>query len=133
MYNYGKARVMMKPPVTAKIAYALLGIHALFWLGFGTAALLGLHPAMPDSSMWSVVMGVLAIAAAVVFMLMIIFLMKCSKPAYFFSLFFLFVVMLLTFADDFGTSDMIYLAAVLAPGILLIVDRNWYLSREKTH
>lgn len=106
-------------------------LNAVIWLGFGIAVFFRLHPALPDDPLLAGGMGALAIAAAVVFILMYVFLIKRWKPAYFFSLFFLFAVALLTVADDFGTVDLIYLAVVLVPAILLLVDRKWYLGGEK--
>lgn len=118
----------MKTPITVRITFALLVIHAIFWLGFGVAVLLRLHPAMPESPALLVLMGTLAIGAGIVFILMIVFLFRHWKPAFHFSLFFLAVVVFFTFADDVGGSDLVYLAAVLAPIILLVVDRRWYLG-----
>lgn len=130
--KYGqKESLMEKTPISVKITSAFLILNAAIWLGFGIAVFARLHPALPDNPMWVAIMGVLALAAAVVFVLMNIFLLKRWKPAFSFSLFFLFVVVLLTFADDFGTLDLIYAAVVLVPAILIIVDRKWYLSREK--
>lgn len=122
---------MKKIPISVKITSAFLILNAVIWLGFGIAVFFRIHPALPDNPMWVVIMGVLAFAAAVVFILMNLFLRKRWKPALFFTLIFLFGVMLLTFADDFGTSDLIYVVVVLVPAILLLVDRKWYLNGDK--
>jgi predicted membrane channel-forming protein YqfA (hemolysin III family) len=58
-----------------------------------------------------------------------VFLRRRSSLAYYLTLGLLSVISLLTLTDDFGLSDLIVLIITIAPFVLLIKDRGWYLER----
>lgn len=115
-----------------RITLVFMILQAIFWFGFGIAALTGLHPALPGSTLLKWAMGGLAIAVSIIFILIFILLHKRLKIGYYAALAVLVVVGLLTIFDEVGWVDLAYLVTVLVPLLLLLVNRKWYLKKENT-
>ena len=120
----------MKQPLSVKITFLLILVNALIWFGFGIALLLGIHPGLqlPETLRW--VMAGLAWLAAITLTSLLIFLRRRNRLAYLLTLASLGFITLLTFADDFGLADLVYLLIVGTPAILLLKDRRWYWLRD---
>jgi hypothetical protein len=119
-----------KKPVTATAAAVLLFLNALIWFFFAVLAGAGFHPALPESRTVQWVMAILAFGCACVLVALIILLGKRVRSAYYLTTGLLVLLMILTVTDDVGWVDLAYLTIVMAPLILLIKDRSWYLRRS---
>jgi lysylphosphatidylglycerol synthetase-like protein (DUF2156 family) len=105
-------------------------LNALVWLAFGVIIALDAHPALPDLPVLKGIMAFLSLAAAGILLGVLFLLGKRNRFAYFIALAFFAATALLTIFDDFGWADLVVLALNLAPIILLIKDRAWYLRME---
>jgi predicted membrane channel-forming protein YqfA (hemolysin III family) len=74
-------------------------------------------------------MAILALLTTGLLMGLWLFLRRRSRLAYYLALGLLAVISLLTITDEFGLSDLIVLIITVAPLMLLIKDRAWYLQR----
>jgi lysylphosphatidylglycerol synthetase-like protein (DUF2156 family) len=119
---------MKKFPFTVSITLLFLTLNALVWLGFTALVALNLHPALPDQITVRWIMGILAFGSAGALIVLIILLGKRIRIAYFLTLGMLALLAVLTITDEVGWVDLLYLAIVVVPLILLIKDRVWYLA-----
>jgi hypothetical protein len=121
---------MGKKPIAAITAEILILMNALVWLTFTGLIAMDLHPALPDSAATIWVMGILAFGCAGALVVLAVMLGKRFRIAYYPTLGLLALLAVLTIADDFGFPDLIYLALVTAPLLLLIRNRSWYLKKS---
>jgi hypothetical protein len=122
---------MKKYPVTVIVALSFLSMHTLFWAGFAGLVISGAHPGLPDSRDYQWLLAGLALACAAGLLTLILLLVRRFRPAYYLTMAALSFFAVLTFADDVGLADWIYLILVLIPLILLVRDRPWYLSKKE--
>jgi hypothetical protein len=115
-------------PATVRIALAFFGVNILIWFGFAVLVLAGAHPALPRDPAVRGILAALAFAAAAGLSLAVFLLAKRLRFGYCLSVAALGLLAILTFADDVGPADWIYLVLVLIPLILLVRDRGWYLA-----
>jgi len=121
---------MMKTPTSVYAALGFILLNVLVWLAFSIIVATGVHPSIPEGNQIKWVMIILAFLTAGVLSILWFFLKRHSKVAYYLTLALLLVLSLLTVADDFGLSDLIYLIIAIVPLALLIKDRAWYLQGE---
>ena len=119
---------MTHRPLSVSAALIFLLLNALVWFVFGVIVAASAHPALPDLPLLKGVMAFLALAIAVILLGLFVFLGKRNRTAYFLALGLLIAITLLTIFDDFGLVDLIVLIINIAPIILLIKDRAWYLQ-----
>jgi hypothetical protein len=124
---------MRKQPLTVTINLIIILINALIWLALGIIIAFNLHPGLPDLP--GIKLGLTIISFVIFGMLLgLTFLLrKHNRTGYYLSLAFFIGTSIVTFFDDVGISDVVFLIISLIPVIFLIVDRKWYLqSMPKT-
>jgi lysylphosphatidylglycerol synthetase-like protein (DUF2156 family) len=119
---------MTNRPLSVSAALILILLNALVWLALGVIIAANVHPALPDQPLIKGVMAFLALATAGILLGLFIFLGRHSRVAYFIALGLLIATSLLSILDEFGLADLVFLAINIAPIILLIKDRTWYLQ-----
>ena len=119
---------MHERPITVTLALHLILVAAAIWLVLGVLLALNAHPAFPDDPLVRGWMAALSFAAGCAVLLVLTFLARRRRPAYFAALGVLTAASLAIFLDDVGLVDLVVLAVFLTPLILLIKDRAWYLS-----
>jgi hypothetical protein len=120
-----------KRPVLVEIAQGFILIQALFWLAFGIMVLLGIHPGMPESAMIRWIMAVLSFTGAFTLGILMILLARRNHPAYYLITGLTALLCILTFTDQFGLPDLIYLIITAGTLILLLINRRWYLGEDR--
>lgn len=115
-------------PPTVRLTRVLVYLNALAWFLFGLIVALGIHPAMPSDPVarWGV--AILAFGCAVCLVGLGWLLSRRSKAVFWSTVAILVVLSLATSLDEVGLADLLALAIIMSPLILLIKDRNWYLS-----
>jgi lysylphosphatidylglycerol synthetase-like protein (DUF2156 family) len=111
--------------VTITSAFLLFG--AVLWAVFGLIIALGAHPALPSSPLYRPFMAFLSLVTAGLLLVLVPLLRRHSRAAWFLTLGMLIVIAFLILTDEFGLADLLFLAMMLVPLILLIKDRAWYL------
>jgi lysylphosphatidylglycerol synthetase-like protein (DUF2156 family) len=120
---------MTTRPRTVTLNYIFILLNALVWLVLGVIIAASLHPALPDQSLLKGIMAFMSFAGAAILLLAFILLLKRKRTGFFLALGFLLVTALLTFFDQVGWVDLLTLVIITVPIILLIKDRDWYLSK----
>ena len=118
---------MTKRPLSVSVALIFILLNALVWLALGVIIAANVHLALPDIPLLKGVMAFLALATAGVLLALFIFLGKHNRVAYFIAIGIFVAISLLSILDQFGLADLVILAISIAPMILLIKDREWYL------
>jgi lysylphosphatidylglycerol synthetase-like protein (DUF2156 family) len=123
---------MMTPrPFSISVAIGLLFVQALFWAGFALIVALGVHPGLPDNPFYRVLMAVLAAFCGALLVFLAIRLARPEKRAWYAAVIFLGGISVLTFTDDVGLADLLFLFLPLIPLILLGIHRRWYFHPGK--
>ena len=130
--NCGADHIMKKTPISVSVTLILLLINAFVWLVFAIIVGTGLHPGIPKIDLVKWVYTSLSVLATAVLTCLWFYLRRQSRVAYYLTLASLAFVCILTFFDDFGLADIIFLIIPIAPLVLLIKDRAWYLQRNPT-
>ena len=115
-------------PLTVKITLGMLLIEALMWLVFGVIILAGLHPALPEGALYRWGMGGISILAAVVLVALTRLLLRRVRAAWYLTMVALFASFLVILFDNVGWVDLVVMAGVFLPMVLLLIDREWYLG-----
>jgi hypothetical protein len=119
----------MDLPRSVSLTVWLLLLDAFIWLAFGLATAAGTLPSIPAGPVrW--VMAALAVGCAAALFALALLLRRRSRPAYLLTVGLLAVTAALAFADQVGLLDLAALLACLAPLVLLLKDRAWYLRRD---
>ncbi len=121
---------MTKKPITVTLVFALIFLNAFVWLGFTILLAWNLHPALPDSPVIRWIMGILAFGCAGTLITLAVLLGRRNRIAYFLSAGLLALLVVLTFTDEVGWVDAIYLVLAGIPLLLMIKDRSWYLEKK---
>ncbi|MGA9398378.1 MAG: hypothetical protein WBV22_08990 [Anaerolineaceae bacterium] len=116
------------------IARDFILLNAFIWLVFAVLVGIGVLPFNMGPAALRVVLAVLALIAGATLLVLYYFLGKHNRPAYYLTLIMLIGIIILTFTDEFGLADLIYLVIALVPFVLLLASRRWYFrdSRQKT-
>ncbi len=122
-----KSPQMTKYPFSVSAALLFLLLNALIWSGFTILVTAGAHTALPESRAIQWIMAALAFVSACALVVLMVLLRKRVRIAYFLTLGLLALLAVLTITDEVGLVDWIYLVIVVAPLLLLIKDRSWYL------
>jgi lysylphosphatidylglycerol synthetase-like protein (DUF2156 family) len=117
-------------PISVSATMIFILLNALIWLAFGAIVAVGAHPALPVSPLINGIMASLAFITAGILLALLAFLGKRNRVAYYLTLCLLVVISILTIFDDFGLADFVVLIINIAPFILLIKDRAWYLQER---
>ena len=126
----GKGRDMTNRPLTVTINLIVILLNAIIWLVLGIIIAVYPPPPLPPLPQMKVILAALSIAIAIILLGLTFFLFKRSRTAFYLTLIFFGITSILTFFDDVGLSDLIFLAVSLIPIILLIKDRAWYVQTK---
>lgn len=120
---------MKQFPTSVRVALAFLILDAFLWFTFGAATAGGAIAsiAQPPLLRWG--MAGLAWLSAASLAGIALLLSRRSRPAFFAAVILLFVIAVLSIADQVGIVDLAALAVSAAPLVLLLKDRAWYLRR----
>ena len=121
---------MTRPTFSVKATIGLVLLNSLVWLAFAGVVAARLHPALPADGLVRWGMVALALSAGCVLLLLAILLRRRNRLAYSLAVAALLFLAVLTIADEVGLADLVVLVVVLAPLLLLIKDRRWYLGRD---
>jgi hypothetical protein len=125
-----KGNTMKRQPIAILISNILVLINALIWLVLGGITAFNLHPALPNQTIIKWTLAILSFIAFAILLVLFVLLIKRNKIAYFLTLGFLVASSILIVFDDIGWIDIAVLVVNIAPIILLIIYRNWYLQRR---
>ncbi len=117
-------------PLSVWAGLALVIINALIWLSLGVLIAADLHPAIPDVLLLKTVLAFLSFGIAGTLLLLWAFLLRGSRLAYFGVFAALCATAAAVCFDDFGPADAAFLLINVAPLVLLVRDRAWYLHRR---
>jgi lysylphosphatidylglycerol synthetase-like protein (DUF2156 family) len=121
---------MKNTPVLIKIALIFILVNALMWFVIGVLIALNVHPGVPDDALlrWMMMLGMFG--GAIILGLLYLLLSKRRRLAFFLTLVVLAVIILLTVFDQMGWADYAALGLALAPFVLLILGRKWFLQAK---
>jgi hypothetical protein len=120
---------MTTRPRTVILNYIFISLNALVWLVLGVVITASLHPALPDIPLLKRIMASMSFAGAGLLLVAFILLLKRKRTGFYLVLGFLLVTALLTFFDQVGWVDLVTLIINIVPIVLLVRDRDWYLSK----
>lgn len=122
---------MKKYPLT--VSFTLFGVlgNMMVWLVFGMLVAAGLIPGFPDLPIIVALIVVASLTIAGTHAFLFIFLRRRNRIAYFIALGLFSLSCTVTFLDEVGIMDLLFLASNLIPLILLLCDRRWYLQSGK--
>lgn len=116
-------------PRTTLVTQILILLNAAIWAGYGLYTLLTHNTAGTGLSAATWVMSALAFATAAALVVTVLLLRKRNRWGYIFGLALLALIAVLSVTDQIGLLDVLSLLISLAPLILLIRDRKWYLQK----
>ena len=120
---------MKHPPKTTLITQILILLNAAIWAGYGLYTLLTHNTSGTGHSAATWIMSALALASAAALVIVVLLLRKRNRWGYLFGLALLTLIAVLSITDEIGLLDVLSLLISLAPLILLIRDRKWYLQK----
>jgi hypothetical protein len=121
---------MNSRPTSVSATLILILLNIFLWLAFAIVVAANAHPALPNSPLVKRIMAILALATAGILLVVLVFLGKHNRIAYFLALGLFGAISLLTVLDDFGLADLVVLVINVTPIVLLIKDRAWYLQAK---
>lgn len=122
---------MSARPFSVTLGNGLIVLTALMWFGLGLILLTDLHPALPDSIVIKGMLASFSFGMSGILLLLLMFLVRKNRIAYFLMVALLFGNSLLTLLDQFGWVDLIALLLHLFPAFLLVINAAWYLRRNQ--
>jgi lysylphosphatidylglycerol synthetase-like protein (DUF2156 family) len=120
-----------KYPLSVSAVLLSLLLSAFIWFGFAVLVLAGAHPGLPKDTAVQWIMAALAFGSGCALIVSAWALGKRIRIAYYLVTAFLAVLAVLTVADDVGWVDLVYLVIVIAPLVLMLKDRAWYLRKDR--
>ena len=118
---------MQQQPGSVTVTLGLVLLGGVTWLVFGILLALYAHPGFPDKPAIRGLMALLSVAAGCAVLVLLIFLKRRHRLAFFALLAVLAAASLAIFLDDVGIIDLVVLAVFIIPLALLIKDRAWYM------
>jgi len=118
---------MTTPPSTVRTARLLVLLNALIWLLFGVITAAGAHPSFREAGLLRWAMAASAFIAAIILVTLAGLLRRRPRIGYRLTVALLAVMILASFLDEFGLSDLIFVLVTLLPLALLLKDRAWYV------
>ena len=103
-------------------------VSAVVWVVLGAVTLARMASGSPEQASVAGILAALMAAYALVLCFIAWSLGKRKKVFYYFAIAVSVLTILLTFTDQVGLADLIGLALAVAPLVLLIAARRWYLS-----
>jgi lysylphosphatidylglycerol synthetase-like protein (DUF2156 family) len=121
---------MLMQSLSGRITLAFILINVLIWLAFGGIVVTNARPALSVPPLIKGIFAFLSFVMALLLAVLLVFLGRRSRTAYFLSLLLFVAMILITFFDDVGWVDIFFLLVNVIPFILLIKDRKWYLAKD---
>jgi lysylphosphatidylglycerol synthetase-like protein (DUF2156 family) len=121
---------MTRRPFSVNITLLFILLNALIWLVLAILIVVQAHPGLPDLPYISAGMAALSFAFAICLLVLLFFVARRSRRAYYLAIAFLAGTALLAIFDDVGWSDLVVILLNLVPVILLVKDRRWFLQNE---
>jgi len=121
---------MQNKPFSVKITLGFILFNAILLFGLGILILLDQIPGLTGFTWlrWGF-MGT-SLLGGVFLVLMVFFLGKSHKVAFYLTIAFLAFEILLAVFDQFGWIDLAVVVINLCPIILMAIDRKWYLDKS---
>ncbi len=120
---------MRQPPVTTRLTIMLLYLTALVWQCFGLLAIFNMIPTIPAGPVrW--IIGFLAIGCSIILTGITYFLNRHNRLAYNGTVGLMVLIIIASFLDDLGLSDIVLIVVDLTILGLLLKDRAWYLHPD---
>ena len=119
-----------KQPLEIRIIYISMLLNALIWLALGIIVLADLHPALPAGAAIRRTMGGLLVTAGILILALAILLRRRKRIAYWLTLALLAPIIVVTIMDEFGLADLIVVLIHLAPFVLLLRNREWFINTQ---
>ena len=121
---------MKNVPTLVKVAIGFILAGAGVWLVLGVLIAARLHQGMPSDPLIRWGMAIAAFVAFLVMGTLAWLLAKRKRLAFFITLVALGVVFLLTLFDQVGWADAVMMALTVAPFVLLVIGRKWFLQKS---
>ena len=121
---------MRQTPKHLRITQYLILLNGAIWAGFAIFTLLTRNDSHTGISTATWIMSTLALASALALAVVILLLRQHRRSGYYLGLILLTLIAILSITDQVGLLDVLSLLISLAPLILLIRDRKWYLQKE---
>ena len=118
------------PALEIRIISIFMLLNALVWLVLGIIVLTDLHPAIPDGAAIHRTMGGLLMTAAILMLALAVLLRRRKRIAYWLTLALLAPILVVTIMDQFGLSNLIVVLMHLAPFVLLLRNREWFINTQ---
>jgi hypothetical protein len=122
---------MRRQPITVSINLTLVYLNALIWLLLGIIISFGLTSAIPDIPGMRLGLAIISFVIAAMLVALTFLLRRHNRNAYYLTLVFFVGTSILTFTDQIGLADVIFLILSVLPIVLLVIDRKWYLHGAK--
>jgi hypothetical protein len=119
---------MGKKPVVFTVALDFVLVNVFIWVVFAILLLIGMRPFGMLSIGLRGILAALAILASGTLFALFVLLRRRNRVAYYLTLMALVGLVLLTFMDQVGLVDLVYLVIALTPFVLLIISRRWYFN-----
>lgn len=116
------------PPRIVTALRILFLVSAVVWVVIGAVTLSRMASASSEQAAVAGILAALMAAYGLVLCFIAWSLGRRKKIFYYFAIAVSVVTILLTFTDQVGLADLIGLALAVAPLVLLIAARRWYLS-----
>jgi lysylphosphatidylglycerol synthetase-like protein (DUF2156 family) len=121
---------MTKSPLSVNAVLGFLLLSAIIWIGFAVLVVADAYSGLPDDPAVRWIMAGLAFGCSGALFALTWALAKRIRIAYFLVSGLLALLAVLSITDDIGWADLLYLAIVVIPLVLLIKDRSWYLRKD---
>jgi drug/metabolite transporter (DMT)-like permease len=108
----------------------LILLNAAIWAGYTVYTLLNRNTSGTGLSAATWIMSALALASALALVVVVLLLRQHRRSGYYLGLILLTLIAILSITDQIGLLDILSLLISLAPLILLVRDRKWYLKKE---
>jgi len=120
---------MADRPSTVPLARFLLAVDSLLWLAFAAFTGMGAHPSFGPMSGYRWPVTLLALLVAALLGGLSVHFRNPTPLGYWLGIGFLAAMILASLLDQFGLADLLFVAALALPLLLLFKDRAWYLRR----
>jgi LPXTG-motif cell wall-anchored protein len=128
-FKIGEAKNMKRTPASVSATLILISLNAAFWLIYAIIVALGAHPALPSTGIIKWVLFILALGTSVVLAVIVFFLRKHNRFAFYIGVALLAIIAVLILLDEIGAPDIAILLVNLVTLGLLLKDRAWYIQK----
>jgi len=119
-------------PKTVKATLILINLNAIFWFGYAVVSALGAVDSNTGILAAQWLMAGLAFISGAALSGIAFFLRRRSRFAYYFGLFMLALIAVLSVTDQVGWLDIFSLLISIIPLALMLKDQGWYLRSQQS-